>query len=366
MKYLFFLLFVSAHLCAQNNFEVNGKIIENDYGKIVATYSDINNKMINDTLEVKQSKFKIAGNIDKYSNLSIVYNNNAISFIVNRGITNVTIEGNKIVNINGTGAITEKNKLKSQRYSTIKKTENEIFSLQNQYLKVYSKDSIEAKRIADQGQILQTKLFDEYKQFIKENPNSYQSLEYLRILSPQISFDDYEHLFSSLSSQVKDNVLGNKISSEIRNKKNNSKGKVIEDFEKKDINDNTIKLSNFRNKKSVLLIFWASWCAPCIEELKILKKENIKPELLEIILISSLDKQESWKAAIEKYSLQEYINISDSNPPQVLYQKYSIPFIPTSFLINKEGIIIGRYEGLQTEQVLKDIYTTISHDNLTN
>jgi peroxiredoxin len=361
MKYLFFLLLISSQLKSQNNFEVHGKIIENEPEKIVATYLDGNNKMINDTLEVKQSKFKIAGNIDQYSNLSIVYNNNIISFIINRGITNVTIEGNKIININGNGAITEKNKLKSPRYSAIKNTENEIFSLQNQYLKVYSKDSIKAKRIATQGQILQTKLLDEYKQFIKETPNSYQSLEYLRILSPQISFDDYEHLFKSLSSQVKDNLLGNKISTEIRNKKNNSKGKVIEDFEKKDINDNTIKLSNFRDKKSVLLIFWASWCAPCIEELKILKKENIKPELLEIILISTLDKKESWKAAIEKYSLQEYINISDSNPPQDLYQKYSIPFIPTSFLINKEGIIIGRYEGLQTDQVLKDIYTTISN-----
>ena len=96
-------------------------------------------------------------------------------------------------------------------------------------MKVYSKDSIKAKRIATQGQILQTKLLDEYKQFIKETPNSYQSLEYLRILSPQISFDDYEHLFKSLSSQVKDNLLGNKISTEIRNKKNNSEGKVIED-----------------------------------------------------------------------------------------------------------------------------------------
>lgn len=114
------------------------------------------------------------------------------------------------------------------------------------------------------------------------------------------------------------------------------------------------------------MIFWASWCAPCIEELKILKKENIKPELLEIILISTLDKQESWKAAIEKYSLQEYINISDSNPPQELYQKYSIPFIPTSFLINKDGVIVGRYEGLQTDQVLKDIYNTIDKNNLLN
>jgi len=252
MKYLFFLLLISSQLKSQNNFEVNGKIIENEPEKIVATYLDGNNKMINDTLEVKQSKFKIAGNIDQYSNLSLVYNNNTISFIINRGITNVTIEGNKIISINGTGAITEKNKLKSPRYSAIKNTENEIFSLQNQYLKVYSKDSIEAKRIATQGQILQTKLFDEYKQFIKENPNSYQSLEYLRILSPQISFDDFEHLFSSLSSQVKDNVLGNKISSEIRNKKNNSKGKVIEDFEKKD--DKSEKNLNPFAWKSLLLL----------------------------------------------------------------------------------------------------------------
>lgn len=99
---------MSAQLNAQNNFEVNGKIIENDFGKVVATYLNHNNKIINDTLEVKHSKFKIVGNIDKYSNLSIVYNNNTISFIINRGITNVTIEGNKIININGTGAITEK------------------------------------------------------------------------------------------------------------------------------------------------------------------------------------------------------------------------------------------------------------------
>ena len=72
MKYLFFLLLISSQLKSQNNFEVYGKIIKNEPGKIVATYLDGNNKMINDTLEVKQSKFKIAGNIDKYSKASLL------------------------------------------------------------------------------------------------------------------------------------------------------------------------------------------------------------------------------------------------------------------------------------------------------
>ena len=37
MKYLFFLLLISSQLKSQNNFEVNGKIIENEPEKIVAT-----------------------------------------------------------------------------------------------------------------------------------------------------------------------------------------------------------------------------------------------------------------------------------------------------------------------------------------
>ena len=39
-----------------------------------------------------------------------IYNNNTISFIINRGITNVTIEGNKIININNSKTIKYTNK----------------------------------------------------------------------------------------------------------------------------------------------------------------------------------------------------------------------------------------------------------------
>jgi thiol-disulfide isomerase/thioredoxin len=114
-------------------------------------------------------------------------------------------------------------------------------------------------------------------------------------------------------------------------------------------------LCDFRDKNNVLLVFWASWCVPCIDEIKIFKEKYSNSYGTEIILISALDKDSVWRDAIEKYNLKKFINIFDPETSNNLYTKYAIPFLPTSILINKKGKIIGRYEGLQTNQLLKDI-----------
>ena len=102
------------------------------------------------------------------------------------------------------------------------------------------------------------------------------------------------------------------------------------------------------------MVFWASWCAPCIEEIEIFKDKYSNSHDVEIVLISSLDKDEAWRNAIKKYDLTNFVNIFDTSLNE-LYGKYAIPYLPTSILIDKEGEILGRYEGLQTEKILKDI-----------
>ncbi|MFT3947813.1 MAG: TlpA disulfide reductase family protein [Agriterribacter sp.] len=107
-----------------------------------------------------------------------------------------------------------------------------------------------------------------------------------------------------------------------------------------------LKLSDYKNKV-VLLDFWASWCAPCRDSNKKLKKlfQKYNQNGFEIISFSIDTDLDDWKNASEKDSIT-WINISDLKG---LYSKhaasYKIRAIPKSFLIDKNGTIMQIFTG---------------------
>ncbi len=96
-----------------------------------------------------------------------------------------------------------------------------------------------------------------------------------------------------------------------------------------------------QNKGSVIYIdFWASWCRPCIEEMKqypeiddFFVKNKIKPILI------SIDKDEiAWISTIRKTEAQFKINyLIDKDTPLATFFKVSP--IPRYVLIDKNGKI---------------------------
>ena len=109
--------------------------------------------------------------------------------------------------------------------------------------------------------------------------------------------------------------------------------------------NNQLSLNDF-NGKLILLNFWATWCAPCKEEMPSLDllQSNKKLDNLKIFPIN-VGKDNSEKSIVFFKDLK----IKNLNPyfdsPTTLAKKFGLRGIPTSILINKDGLEFARIIG---------------------
>ena len=113
----------------------------------------------------------------------------------------------------------------------------------------------------------------------------------------------------------------------------------------KDVNNQDVNLDDFKNKL-VIINFWATWCAPCKEEMPHLDKLNSKSTFqhLEIIPINIADEE-----LVKSKEFFEEINIKNLEifygPSVELAKAFKLRGVPTTILINKEGYEFARIIG---------------------
>ncbi|OGW25876.1 MAG: hypothetical protein A2X59_12945 [Nitrospirae bacterium GWC2_42_7] len=115
------------------------------------------------------------------------------------------------------------------------------------------------------------------------------------------------------------------------------------DFVLKDINGKDVALSSFKGKV-VLLNFWATWCPPCKHEMPSFNKlyTEMKAQGLEIIAISTDDSISYVKDYLRKNSFDFKILMDEK---RITSKQYKVFSMPTTFLIDRNGIIIEKFHG---------------------
>ena len=182
------------------------------------------------------------------------------------------------------------------------------------------------------------------KKFVKENPNSIVSAFILSVFSRDWGKDFSKEYYEKFAIDIRKSEYGERISNFITLNGDIKIGDKYSDFEMKDKDGNSQKLSNLLGEEVTLLEFWASWCAPCRKENPNLVKtyEKFKSKGFKIVAISLDKEKDKWSGAIKKDGLQ-WSNFCDfevwESKASLIYGVYEIP---DNFLINKKGEIIAR------------------------
>ena len=111
-----------------------------------------------------------------------------------------------------------------------------------------------------------------------------------------------------------------------------------------DLTGSEVSLAQFSGK-IVLVNLWATWCEPCLREMPSL--ERLQSRLGDKIVVVAISEDRGGSKTVEPFigklglkSVKIYLD-----PKSAIERAFKVRGLPTSFLIDREGRVLGRVEG---------------------
>lgn len=128
------------------------------------------------------------------------------------------------------------------------------------------------------------------------------------------------------------------------------KGQIAPDFSVRTPDGETVRLSDFHDKK-VLLNFFATWCGPCKAEAPYLKAAyERKSDDVVFLGVTFQDTAGSVRAFAAEYKLPFLLALDDSGDVGHAYQ---VRGLPTTFFIRADGVVHLVVKGPMTKELVE-------------
>lgn len=133
-------------------------------------------------------------------------------------------------------------------------------------------------------------------------------------------------------------------------------GSKAPEFSLNDLNGKSVSLKDFEGNKAVLLVFWATWCPYCVQEIPELKKVNseYKTKGLEIIAVDIRESSALVSNFAKKQGI-DYTIVIDTDGS--VSKNYNVVGIPTNVLIDKKGVILYNANPMPSEKLMDKVIT---------
>lgn len=134
-------------------------------------------------------------------------------------------------------------------------------------------------------------------------------------------------------------------------------GDKAPDFELVDLDGNKHRLSNYQGD-GVFLNFWGSWCAPCKTEMPFMEKlsKEFDGQGVHILALNLKDTKLKAETFRDQYGLTFPIA---RDTDESVRRAYNVIPLPTTILINKDGIIEDIITRGMTEDEIRSFMLSI-------
>ena len=99
--------------------------------------------------------------------------------------------------------------------------------------------------------------------------------------------------------------------------------------------------------------FWASWCPPCIAEMPDL--ERVHADIGDQVRFIGLNTQDDLAQAADLADQTGVTYQLGLDPEGALFRDFEVVSMPSTFLVDADGVIVHRHAGLLTEQQLREL-----------
>lgn len=344
----------------KDNFTLSGNIKKQDFDFIYLRYNGNSGSMILDSVKITNGTFQFKGVLSEPTVASLYGKlksrgmddpNYGTIFLEPAAMTiSVTAGDFKNAIMEGSPSQDEQTAL-DQLKAPIRK---EMEPVLETYRK--EKDHEKAAEIREQFEPFNARMDKIDFAFFDTHLDSYVTAYMMRFKMSRLKTAEAKKIYNSWTNRIKQSSYGKYIAEEIKKLENGSPGSTATVFGAKDINGVRLNLTDFKGKKYVMLDFWASWCVPC-------RKGNphliglynkYKEKGFEIIGVANDDTAvEAWRKAVEqdKIGIWRHVlsgykrNASEHEKSEYINELYGIHTLPTKILIDKNGLIVGRYGG---------------------